>query len=29
MKELYFLLMFFGVMIAICILLGWYKGVLI
>ena len=24
-----FLLMFFGVMIAICLLLGWYNGVLI
>ena len=29
MKELYLLLMFFGVMVAICLLLGWYNGVLI
>jgi len=29
MEELYLLLMFFGVIIAICLLLGWYNGVLI
>jgi len=29
MKELYLLLMFFGVMVAICLLLGWYNKVLI
>jgi len=29
MEELYLLLMLFGVIIAICLLLGWYNGVLI
>ena len=29
MKEFYLLLIFFGIMIAICFLMGWYNGVLI